>query len=1005
MYYQDLLVQSYLKLTTKEHRKTYAQFFTPPAIAELMAAYILDNPSCRQILDPAAGLSIFASALDENLRYLNESETLQGLIAYNRLYIPPALEQGIRHDYQSLLNRSLEVLPRFATDGDAPFGSRVHQCNYFGLLAFNSNEVGSYFSRTFGDEEKWQKSSGLLHLTPRYQNLQLAAKAPKSHTSATTLSFECSPYNYNYESQPYPLGTSAAAAAAESSLSASTANTSNHAAATAPTASAHTKGAEPGGESSSLLTSCKSQHTLNMGSKKQQLREIELVGYEVDPIILEFNRFLMAQNPFAHVHYNLRHKDYLKSNFKERYDGIICNPPYLTFKEFSPQPKTIGMLEERLECKLPKRLNLYALFLLKSLVQLKPNGRCAYLIPYEFLNSSFGVKLKEQFLKQRNLSYVITFNLKGPIFDNATTTCGLFLFDNTKEQESVEFITVHSLDELTLLTLRLCPNLFKLTQQQPIQTPLGVLLTHSPSGYGFTSSSDAAKANHPEEAKAEPKTAEAEPAPDAAAPEVATASAATASQNVAAATAAASVEESKATSPESERSTDAAFAAMGTALPRHEYVQLLKNAPALISCLSAIHVNMPEHTLSAEDERTAAATMAYLEKQGRFIPSFTLNTSLQDLVMRICGHAPQAHEGPQGYQAGAAPLKATESTAPQSAAPTKMPAADTAGEGEAESSHSLILSYASICHDLLQGNPTAAVGEDSIMIRGHKVPYTKLNAKKKWHIYYQERLHLPHLVVGPKLSMDKLSTFDKFIKVKRGLATGANDYFLFNRSKKEELKLKSKFFVPVIPRANFVELPIFTEKDFEKLVEDDAPVFLLNAPDVIHDVQLQKYIALGEEQNIHKRYLTRHRSPWYALERREVAPILMSVFNRGSINVVRNEAQIYNLTTFHSIFVLDESQTDLIFAYLLTPLAKDIILQNRREYGGGLEKLEPLDINHAACVNFNALTQETTSEILGLYQKYRAIILGLDGDKKTKESQANELIHEISASFTSLLSH
>ena len=40
MDYQDWLEQTYLKLTTKEHRKSFAQFFTPPAIATLMAAYI-----------------------------------------------------------------------------------------------------------------------------------------------------------------------------------------------------------------------------------------------------------------------------------------------------------------------------------------------------------------------------------------------------------------------------------------------------------------------------------------------------------------------------------------------------------------------------------------------------------------------------------------------------------------------------------------------------------------------------------------------------------------------------------------------------------------------------------------------------------------------------------------------------------------------------------------------------------------------------------------------------
>ena len=119
MYYQDLLEQSYLKLTTKEHRKTFAQFFTPPAIAELMAAYILDNPSCKQVLDPAAGLSIFASALEENLRYLNTSQlqnqsAIYGIQLWPCLYSP--LENSSHHEhhaYSSILNRSLRLISAY----------------------------------------------------------------------------------------------------------------------------------------------------------------------------------------------------------------------------------------------------------------------------------------------------------------------------------------------------------------------------------------------------------------------------------------------------------------------------------------------------------------------------------------------------------------------------------------------------------------------------------------------------------------------------------------------------------------------------------------------------------------------------------------------------------------------------------------------------------------------------------------------------------------------------
>ena len=46
-----------------EHRKKFAQFFTPYPIAELMAKWLLGNGSLQTVLEPAFGLSIFSRVL------------------------------------------------------------------------------------------------------------------------------------------------------------------------------------------------------------------------------------------------------------------------------------------------------------------------------------------------------------------------------------------------------------------------------------------------------------------------------------------------------------------------------------------------------------------------------------------------------------------------------------------------------------------------------------------------------------------------------------------------------------------------------------------------------------------------------------------------------------------------------------------------------------------------------------------------------------------------------
>ena len=56
--------KEYLQKVNLEHRKKYAQFFTPEPIAAFMAAWLLhDLPANASILDPAYGLGVFGRAL------------------------------------------------------------------------------------------------------------------------------------------------------------------------------------------------------------------------------------------------------------------------------------------------------------------------------------------------------------------------------------------------------------------------------------------------------------------------------------------------------------------------------------------------------------------------------------------------------------------------------------------------------------------------------------------------------------------------------------------------------------------------------------------------------------------------------------------------------------------------------------------------------------------------------------------------------------------------------
>ena len=76
-------------------------------------------------------------------------------------------------------------------------------------------------------------------------------------------------------------------------------------------------------------------------------------------------------------------------------------------------------------------------------------------------------------------------------------------------------------------------------------------------------------------------------------------------------------------------------------------------------------------------------------------------------------------------------------------------------------------------------------------------------------------------------------------------------------------------------------------------------------------------------------------------------------------------ANAYNLTTFHCVYnISNEVNTDVLFAYLVTDMAKEIFLENSRQYGNGLVKFEPNDLNKGQVVDLRCLSEDEIQFVL-----------------------------------------
>ncbi|NOU35638.1 MAG: N-6 DNA methylase [Kiritimatiellaceae bacterium] len=167
---------------------------------------------------------------------------------------------------------------------------------------------------------------------------------------------------------------------------------------------------------------------------------------EIDPRILEFYSQANGSPKTLHV----TREDYL-SAWNQRHEAIVCNPPYMRFQLFTNRDAVFASFAKHLDCQLSGYTNIASAFLIKSLAELRPSGRLAYIMPLEFLNTGYGEVVKERLLNNGLLKALIRINPEKDVFPDATTSVGIVLVENDGVHSPVKFYTASSLSCLPSL--------------------------------------------------------------------------------------------------------------------------------------------------------------------------------------------------------------------------------------------------------------------------------------------------------------------------------------------------------------------------------------------------------------------------------------------------------------------------------------------------------------------------------------------------------------------------
>ena len=143
-------------------------------------------------------------------------------------------------------------------------------------------------------------------------------------------------------------------------------------------------------------------------------------------------------------------------------------------------------------------------------------------------------------------------------------------------------------------------------------------------------------------------------------------------------------------------------------------------------------------------------------------------------------------------------------------------------------------------------------------------------------------------------------TMADWFDIKRGIATGANRFFVLTTEQVSENRIPPEFLTPILPgprhlpvneiHADDVGNPVLNRELF--LLDCDVPETQVS----LHSLALAGYLAKGRKQGIHERYLSRTRSPWYRQEQRPPAPFLCTYMGRirsdssGPFRFIRNHS-------------------------------------------------------------------------------------------------------------------
>jgi adenine-specific DNA-methyltransferase len=241
-----------------------------------------------------------------------------------------------------------------------------------------------------------------------------------------------------------------------------------------------------------------------------------------------------------------------------------------------------------------------------------------------------------------------------------------------------------------------------------------------------------------------------------------------------------------------------------------------------------------------------------------------------------------------------------------------------------------------------------------------EIPSSVLKQSKKWSKFPKSFNTMMDIDNRFETKLSDLFT------IKRGLATGNNEFFIFNEDKINKYDINPKFLIPILPSPRFLKRSVI-EPDENGHPSGEEKLFLLSCNLPEEKVQekypsLMSYFKMGIQKGVDKGYLCNHRVPWYSQELRLPPKYLCTYMGRQNLKSGKQFRFILNNTDaiatnsylllypkpiLENKFRENPKLVKLVWD-ALNNINQESLISEGRVYGGGLYKIEPKELNNVS---------------------------------------------------------